>query len=154
VGGVRVEADGVELPLGRCEWVHAGVSAASGMEERVFETPGAINEGWRNQNRFDPVSASPRSGHLMGKSLASSMIGNATTANLRAGLPGKTCMYTYARYGWLELMEATLIVVMDKDVLAETRWEQVELDWKIAHHHVLKGGATHNGVAEGGAPER
>ena len=63
-------------------------------------------------------------------------------------------MYTYARYDWLELMEATLIVVMDKDVLAERRWEQVELDWKIAHHHVLEGGATHYGAAEGGAPER
>ena len=61
-------------------------------------------------------------------------------------------MYTYPWYGWLELMEATLIVIMDKDALAETRWERVELDWETAYHHVLEGGTTHIGVAEGGAP--
>lgn len=29
-------------------------------------------------------------------------------------------------------------MVMDKDALAETRWERVELDWETAHHHVLE----------------
>ena len=61
-------------------------------------------------------------------------------------------MYTYPRYGWLELMEAILIVIMKKDSLAETRWERVELDWKTAYHYVLESGTTYIGVAEGGAP--